>query len=285
MTDFLDVQQGSEDWLEARRSHVTATDAAKIMGISPWGTAHDVYLDKRGEAPPFISNPGVEYGRKMEPVIREFYEARVGEWFPPAVAVNDFCLASLDGINSSNTKIIEIKTCNNKVFEGATYGRVPPYYLSQACAALFCVPSAECVEFIFYNSDRYAFVTIERDEEYIQSMIEELREFYENSIINGNPPALTEKDVVDMSEVSEWMDMTPKAKEVNSQIKALKKEMDFLRSQFIELSDDGTCEGGGVKLIKCWKSGSLDTDKMIADNIDIEKYRKSPTGYTILKID
>ena len=32
----LPVRQGSPEWLEARRTHITATDLPVLLGISPW---------------------------------------------------------------------------------------------------------------------------------------------------------------------------------------------------------------------------------------------------------
>ena len=38
-----------EDWLQERRRGIGGSEAAAILGLSPWATPLDVYLDKIGE--------------------------------------------------------------------------------------------------------------------------------------------------------------------------------------------------------------------------------------------
>ena len=33
---FIPITQGSDEWLRFRRSHIGASDAVTIMGLSPW---------------------------------------------------------------------------------------------------------------------------------------------------------------------------------------------------------------------------------------------------------
>jgi putative phage-type endonuclease len=287
MVNFVDCEQGSPEWLSLRRRHVCATDIGKIMGLSPWGTAHDVFMDKRGEGKPFISNPATIFGTRMEPEIREFYERQVGEWYPAAVVVNSdrWALSSLDGINSSHTRILEIKTCGLKTFQDAINGKISPHYMSQAQWALMCVPSATEVEFVFYHSENYAHVVIGRDEELIDKMREIGKAFYDESIIGGIAPELTEKDSVDMSGDKDWMSIAERLCDLQPQLKLLEKEIKGLKTQLIELTDDGNCNGGGVSLTRSWRAGQIDFAKMISDGLDIEKYRKSQTSSITITIN
>jgi putative phage-type endonuclease len=285
MPKFVDVEQGSEGWLALRREKVTATDISKIMGISIWGTALDVFNDKQGNSKPFITNPGIEFGRRMEEPIREHYESKVGEWFPPAVVVNDWSLASLDGINSSKTRILEIKTCNKKVFEEAQFGHVPSYYKSQVQYGMMCIPSVKDCEFVFYNSGSYAYVIVERDEEYIANLKIVGKEFYDQCIVDKQPPALSEKDSIDLSDDPQWMCLASEARLLYPKLKQLEKEWKELRGRLQDCTDDGNSHGGGVSITKTWRIGSIDTDKLENDGIDIEKYRKSSTSSLRLTVD
>ena len=38
------------EWLLERKKGIGGSDAAKILGLSPWGTALDVWADKVGES-------------------------------------------------------------------------------------------------------------------------------------------------------------------------------------------------------------------------------------------
>lgn len=64
-----------EGWLKERASHLQASDAAPILGLSPWTTAAEVYDEKTGMAQPkdISDKPYVQYGIEMEPVAREAF--------------------------------------------------------------------------------------------------------------------------------------------------------------------------------------------------------------------
>ena len=282
---LVNIEQGSDAWLELRRKKVTATDIGKIIGVSPWGSSYSVFLEKIGEAPPFKSNPAIEFGNKMEPIIREVAEEHFGEWFPPAVAIQDWALASLDGINSSETKILEIKTCGVSTLEDVKKGLIPEHYKSQAQFAMFCVPTAFCVEFVFFCRDEYVYFTEKRDNEYIENLHMAGKEFFDVAIVCNIPPALTESDSLDLSEDEEWAELDKQALEIYPKLKELEKQWKALKARYIEISDDGNCHSRHTKLTKHFRSGPINTDRMLRDGIDIEAYRESPRSSTRLTVN
>jgi len=65
-----------EEWLAARRSGVTSSDAPRIAGLAPeaWGTAYDVYADKLGLVPQQDTPTEWQaWGTRMEPLIAAAY--------------------------------------------------------------------------------------------------------------------------------------------------------------------------------------------------------------------
>lgn len=62
-----------EEWLETRKHYIQASDAAAILGYSPWKNATQLYDEKAGLIEPkdISDKPYVIYGKKMEPFIRE----------------------------------------------------------------------------------------------------------------------------------------------------------------------------------------------------------------------
>jgi putative phage-type endonuclease len=80
----IDLKQGSKEWLDYRATRIGASDIAKILGVSPYGTAFDLYEEKNGLKETFC-NAGMRFGNVAEPLIREYYEAKTGEWFMPTV--------------------------------------------------------------------------------------------------------------------------------------------------------------------------------------------------------
>lgn len=67
-------------WLAARRKGITASDAAAVLGASPWKSPFQLYLEKRGEIeePDLSENPRVKAGRLLEPVIAAWFSDEEG---------------------------------------------------------------------------------------------------------------------------------------------------------------------------------------------------------------
>lgn len=77
MSVHLALEQGSDAWLEARRSLITATDIAVLLGLSPYRCEADLADEKRdGVMQP--TNIFMRIGKALEPVIAEEYEAKTG---------------------------------------------------------------------------------------------------------------------------------------------------------------------------------------------------------------
>lgn len=96
------------EWLEERRKGIGASDIAAVMGVSRWKTPYQVYLEKRKEANDFLGNKIMDWGKRMEGPIRQWYSDTTGrtviipqkEDGTPKIlyhAKYPFLLASLDG--------------------------------------------------------------------------------------------------------------------------------------------------------------------------------------------
>lgn len=93
----------SDEWFEARRQGITATDMAKILGLSDYGNAVSVWMDKRGE---WTEEAGeaAEWGHELEPVVAKVWCRRNDTHYvkPEILAKRGtpWLRASLDGIVS-----------------------------------------------------------------------------------------------------------------------------------------------------------------------------------------
>lgn len=63
-----------DTWLKQRQRLIQASDAASILGMSPWKTDAQLWDEKsKGITEDISSKPCIIYGKKMEPVIRESF--------------------------------------------------------------------------------------------------------------------------------------------------------------------------------------------------------------------
>lgn len=71
-----------EEWLKARGNTVGGSDASAIVGMNPYKTNEELWLEKTGQAiPEDISGKSyVEYGTKAEPLLRELFKLDFPEY-------------------------------------------------------------------------------------------------------------------------------------------------------------------------------------------------------------
>ena len=58
-----------ETWLAERRKRLGATDVSAILGLNPYKTAYEVWLDKRNMLEPWNGNAATSLGLMLEPAI------------------------------------------------------------------------------------------------------------------------------------------------------------------------------------------------------------------------
>ena len=68
----------NEDWLKQRTLGVGGSDVAAILGLSPWKSPAQIWLEKTGrvEAEDLSDKPYVEFGNIMEPIVGDWYAKR-----------------------------------------------------------------------------------------------------------------------------------------------------------------------------------------------------------------
>jgi len=130
-----------EEWLEARRQGVTASEVATVLGLSPWDSAFNLYWRKLGELDEQPDNDAMSLGRHLEPWIADRWAEDHPEWHVQqsglyASTERAWQLATPDRRLTHHTalatSVLEIKTSGT--YEG--WGpdgsdEIPPYYRAQ----------------------------------------------------------------------------------------------------------------------------------------------------------
>ena len=72
----------NEEWLSYRRRGIGGSDAAAILGISPWRTARDLYYDKLNVVKADMDENWValEMGHLLEPIAAYWYAKKSGNY-------------------------------------------------------------------------------------------------------------------------------------------------------------------------------------------------------------
>lgn len=68
-----------------RKTGVGGSDAAAVMGLSPWRSPYDVWMEKTGHPSwrPPEENDAMRFGKLLEPILADEYQLRTGVWLRP----------------------------------------------------------------------------------------------------------------------------------------------------------------------------------------------------------
>lgn len=277
------MQQNTQEWLEFRRSKIGGSDAAPILGISPWKTAYELWIEKvTGQSQE--TNPAMQRGHDLEPIAREEFEKMTGISVMPKVVVNpklDWQMASLDGISFEGDIIVEIKCANAKVHAMAKDKKIDDHYYSQIQHQLSVCGLNEALFFSF-NGKEGVVMQVKREQGYIDNLVEKEEEFWKRLVSQEAPP-LSDKDYKDMTEDELWRATAKQWLNIKDEIESYEKIEEKLRAQLIALADQRNAIGSGIRLTKSLTKGAVDYDSIPElKDIDKEQYRKKPfTKWTL----
>lgn len=135
-----------KEWLKARQKGIGGSDAASVLGISPWKTNVQLWEEKTGITEPedISEKEVVRFGKESEAAIRQLFQLDFPEYQVSydefgMIANEPYCpfiFATLDGelTDSSGRKgILEIKTTEIRRFiDWKKWNRqIPDYYYAQ----------------------------------------------------------------------------------------------------------------------------------------------------------
>ena len=183
---IVQINQGSAKWLALRKTKITATDSSVIMGENPWKTPLQLYNEKLSDEPPSPPNAAMQRGIDLEPVARSLFIVKTGIVVKPAVVVEDWAMASLDGLSEDRASAVEIKCPSEKNQGLALCGIVPDYYYAQLQHQMFIL-GIELIHYFSFDGFDGVVLTMRRNDEYIYKMAKKELEFYE-CLQNKTPP-------------------------------------------------------------------------------------------------
>lgn len=269
----------NESWHQWRRAGIGSSDAATIMGVSPWRTPYQVWQEKVYGNSEQLDNSSMARGRELEPVARAWFENHMNvSVFPKNKEHQEksFIRASLDGIDMEGRVLVEIKCPNKDDHRIAINGMIPEKYIPQVQHQLL-VTGLEGMYYLSFDGSDGAIVEVARDNAYIESMLAEEQKFWD-LVLAKKAPELTERDFIPMEGNKDWNAWSESWLSVNTQLKALEEEEKHLRSVMITLAGDRNASGNGVKISKSMCAGTIDYKQIMSDHPEInwEAYRKKP---------
>lgn len=260
------MEQNTPEWLEFRKTRIGSSDAPAIMGVSPYRTKYQLYLEKKGLIEPDNKfNFAIDRGNRWEPVVRARYELWTGVSVPPLVKVHpvyDFLSASLDGGNDKLNRGAEYKVAGKEVLELSKKGVVHPQYWPQVQHQLM-VSGYEFIDFYVVVVESqggqevavdHGLVRVRPDKKYQTELLEKELEFYE-LMQKGTAPKPSKKDAIlapdDVFEnLDRVRDLKIKVDNVKAQLKKVEAEMNKACEEVIQKVRHIKVSGRGVEITK-----------------------------------
>jgi putative phage-type endonuclease len=191
---------GSADWIEQRRHGIFATDAATVMGRSPWDSPFTKFQEMLGTTMPKIATEEMEMGLILQPIVGRLWAKKHGR----KVRANPWTYWLDDGIGSHFdfdvvpekgqpvTEILEVKTADK--FAARDWGeqdteQVPEAYDIQCRHEMMCRgPLIErCHLAVLIGGNRFRSYVIDRDDDTAGHILSIERRFLANARLGIAP--------------------------------------------------------------------------------------------------
>lgn len=272
----MKIEIGSKEWREARRNLITATDAAIIMGVSPFKTPLQLYYDKVNGTDS-IQTGAMKRGLDLEPEARSCFEELTGHFVSPQFRVSKdigWMAASFDGINDEGV-VVEIKCPGKEDHYAATRGKVPEKYYPQLQHQMYVAGVHKCFYFSYRPGDleKHTMIEVASDEEFQFNMIEAEKEFWDR-LQNKIPPDSEVRDL-QIREDREWISLEDQMLDLLKEKDSLEQREQELRDKMIDLCSGKPTQGASLKFSAVYKKGAVDY-KVIPElyGVDLDKFRK-----------
>ena len=186
-----------EQWLRLRRRGIGGSDAGAIMGVNPYKSILEVWMDKTNQiAIEETESEAAYWGKLLEPVVREEFTKRSGLSVQPVPFLlqheeHIFMLANLDGMVDDPVYgrcVFEAKTSSAYKADEWEKGIPDSYYAQlQHYLAITGWKGAYIAALIGGNDFIYRFIP--RDEAYIEKLINRETSFWNFVKLRKMPPA------------------------------------------------------------------------------------------------
>lgn len=192
------LQKQDPNVTEKREQYVGGSDVPVILGLSKYKTQYELAREKAGIVKPNqISNPYIQFGNRMEPVIREYINTMNSLKFTPATFLDsdDFIRSNVDGYDDENKIVLEIKTHGANPTEKIYEAQMQLYFYQSGCnygwLAMYRRPTDFDLEFDVANLQ---VKEIERDEAAIEKILDAIETFWIRVEYLKEKPDMTERE-------------------------------------------------------------------------------------------
>lgn len=247
--------QRSPEWFAWRRGddlgdgpRITASEIGIILGISPYKTAHRLWLEKTGQADPPPPNWGQQRGIDLEDTARLAYVRKTGNLVEPVCVQHDLFpefAASLDGLTVFGDVVLEIKVPGAEDHGKAVIGVLPDHYFPQVQWQLFC-SGAQKAHYWSFREGRGVLVEVAPVPEYWEQTLVPAARAFRLCCLERKPPA-----------GDAWVEAAARWRQAKIDLDLVRAVLEEMECELKGLMpvDRDRHEGGGVLATRVSKTG------------------------------
>ncbi|MGE7984898.1 YqaJ viral recombinase family protein [Lysinibacillus fusiformis] len=188
-----------DEWLDARRAGIGGSDVGAIMGFNQYKSAYQVFLEKTGQYHEEVDNEAVYFGNALEDFVAQEFAKRTGKKVRRLNKMlvhpeHDFMLANLDRVVVGERAVLECKTASEYVKEAWEGEEIPASYLCQVHHYLAVSGFEKAYIAVLVGGNKFIWKEIERDEEFIQILVDREKDFWENHVLKDEAPPVDGSD-------------------------------------------------------------------------------------------
>lgn len=295
-----------DQWLEARKLGIGASEVGTILGVNPWETPLQLWRRKMGIDPPKQENFAMKAGHYLEDAVSKFFADETQAHIIQASADDfmfvddskDFLRVSPDRTfwlpdathNEANKGILECKTTRMDVDKDY----LPQYWYCQLQMNLHVAGYSHGALAWLVMGSSFDYKTIKHDPEFCEWMVSEIEQFWNVNIVGGKEPdPVNAEDILLKSPkhtIGKSIIATPDImqnltmlKELKEDIKANEQEAKLLEDKLKMAMDDAEAIMAGGKAVATWKAAKdslkFDSKAFKAEHPELyESYCKPVAG-------
>lgn len=280
----------------ARAKGIGSSDVPCIMGLDPWRTSGDLWLQRRGLIPATVENQAMHLGTALEPVILSLAGERIGERVvrPSTTFVGEkpHHRANIDGMVGAAKRgapIVEAKTTGVADDWGPDgSSEIPERVRAQVTWQMMCAGSSEAfvAALVAARGLDLRVYTVRLDAFLADLIAQRVDEFWE-SLDGDCPPAVASIESYRAMTRTERPDPVVIPADLflaeaaaKAAAKAAESAHDAAQAALMAALGDATFgqspEGHRIKVTQCWRNG-FDSKRLLAERPELATYSTAST--------
>ena len=299
-------------WLEERKKHLGGSEVAAVLGLNPWKTAMDVWLEKTGRKEPDPPNAAMNRGIYLEDVAARIYAEKTGRqlraqplrvhpehnWLSCSIDRQIFKGTGEGDYLTEKTGLLELKCPGIHVYSKLKAKGISDAYSLQLIHNMGVWGYAWSA-FGAFSAERWELIEFDLgfEPEIWGMIVEKTGPWWETHVLGDTPPEETEPEQIDLPKVEgdvqqrddgEWKEAVDDLKEAYELVKTAEEVQTASKERVQELMGEETAVEGGCARVY-WNTikgrVSFDKKKLIAEHpeIHLEDYEKRGASYKKFK--